>query len=189
MAKKDNKLYKDYIKKYQPEIKKEMKFTSIMQVPKLEKIVINMGLGKGINDKKVISDGQEELSKIAGQHAIITTAKVSNSSFKIREGMPIGVKVTLRNENMYEFLYKLINIALPRIRDFRGVSHKSFDHHGNYSLGINEYIIFPEINLDKVTSMKGMDITIVISQHDKEASYKLLAKLGMPFKNIKRRND
>ncbi len=182
----ESRLFKLYNETIKPELAKELEVKSTMQVPKIEKIVINMGLGKAVNDKKIVQDAVEELTRITGQQAIETYARVSNASFKIREGMPLGVKVTLRGENMYQFLDKLITIALPRIRDFRGVNHKAFDGRGNYSLGISEYIIFPEIDLDKVSTMKGMDIAIVTSARNNDDAYALLAKFGMPFKNIKR---
>ena len=182
----ESRFYDRYLKEIKPQLEKELNVQTIMQVPKLEKIVINMGLGKAVNDKSIVKDAVEELSKIAGQRAIETYARVSNASFKIREGMPLGVKVTLRGEKMYDFLDKLITIALPRIRDFRGVKHKAFDGNGNYSLGISEYIIFPEIDLDKVKSMKGCDISIITSTSSNEEAYKLLEKFGMPFKNIKK---
>ncbi|BDU67760.1 MAG: 50S ribosomal protein L5 [Candidatus Tyloplasma litorale] len=182
----ESRLFKKYNEEIKPALAKELNVKSIMQVPKIEKIVINMGLGKAVNNKKIVQDAVLELSKITGQQAIETYARVSNASFKIREGMALGVKVTLRGENMYNFLDKLITIALPRIRDFRGVNHKAFDGRGNYSLGVPEYIIFPEIDLDKVSTMKGMDIAIVTSASNNEDSYKLLEKFGMPFKNIKR---
>ncbi len=182
----ESRLFSLYNKEIKPNLFKELNFSSVMQVPKLEKIVINMGLGKAINNKNIIKEAVDELTKITGQKAIPTYAKSSNASFKIREGMPIGVKVTLRGEKMYSFLDKLITIALPRIRDFRGTNHKSFDGRGNYTLGVSEFIIFPEIDLDKVNVMKGMDISIITSTKDNEEAYKLLAKFGMPFKNIKR---
>jgi len=182
----ESRFYEKYKKEIKPQLEKELNVKSIMQVPKLEKIVINMGLGKAINDKSIVKDAIEELTKITGQRAIETYARVSNASFKIREGMPLGVKVTLRGEKMYQFLDKLITIALPRIRDFRGVKHKAFDGNGNYSLGISEYIIFPEIDLDKVKVMKGCDISIVTSANSNEDAYKLLEKFGMPFKDIRK---
>lgn len=182
----DSRLYRKYVYEIRPEMLKEHKFSSIMQVPRIQKIVINMGLGKATNDKSVINDALKELSIITGQKAIPTHAKKSNASFKIRQGMSIGVKVTLRGENMYEFLDKLISISLPRIRDFRGIKAKSFDKQGNFSLGIREYIIFPEIELDKVRHMKGCDISIITSSNSVEANYDLLLKMGMPFNNIKR---
>ncbi len=174
-------LYDKYINEVKPKLAKELEVKSIMQVPKIEKVVINMGLGKAVSDKSVVTDAVKELTAITGQQAIATIAKQSNASFKIREGMPIGVKVTLRGQKMYDFLDKLINVSLPRIRDFRGVKPKAFDGEGNYTLGIREYIIFPEIDLDKVRTMKGCDISIVTSSNNKEDNYKLLLYLGMPF--------
>lgn len=177
---------KKYKNEIANELKKELNLSTDMQIPKVQKIVINMGLGKAVNDKSIIQDAVQELAKISGQKPIETYAKKSNASFKLREGMAIGVKVTLRGEKMYSFLEKLINISLPRIRDFRGVNHKSFDGNGNYTLGISEYIIFPEIELDKVKSMKGCDISIITSTSNDEHAYKLLQKFGMPFKNIQK---
>jgi len=170
----EDRLVKNFIKKGSFSGKEEKDFFGNIQRPFRE-----------VN-RKIILPTDEELTKITGQRAIETYARVSNASFKIREGMPLGVKVTLRGEKMYQFLDKLITIALPRIRDFRGVKHKAFDGNGNYSLGISEYIIFPEIDLDKVKSMKGCDITIVTSASSNDDAYKLLEKFGMPFKNIKR---
>ncbi len=167
--------------KIRPELKNELGFSSVMQVPTIKKVVINMGLGKATTDKSIIKDALEELTKISGQLAVSTKSKKSNASFKIREDMPIGVKVTLRGHKMYDFLEKLLKISLPRIRDFRGVSSRSFDGRGSYSLGIKEFIIFPEIDLDKVRHMKGADITIVTSAKKDEHAYILLKKLGMPF--------
>ncbi|NOQ50181.1 MAG: 50S ribosomal protein L5 [Mycoplasmataceae bacterium] len=180
----NSRLYDRYIKEIKPELYKELHLKSIMQVPKLEKIVVNMGLGKAVNDKSIVTDAVAELTRITGQKATTTYAKASNASFKLRAGMPIGVKVTLRGEKMYAFLDKLITIGLPRIRDFRGVKPKAFDGRGNYTLGISEYIIFPEIDLDKVRSMKGADITIVTSAKTNEQAYALLKKIGMPFKDM-----
>ena len=182
----NSRIYEKYNNEIKPQLFKELGVKSIMQVPKLEKIVINMGLGKAVNDKGVVKDGVEELTKIAGQKAIATYARFSNASFKIREGMPIGVKVTLRGEKMYSFLDKLITIALPRIRDFRGIKSNAFDGRGNYSLGISEYIIFPEIDLDKVKVMKGCDITLVTSTTNNEHALALLTKFGLPFKHLKK---
>lgn len=168
----------------------DLNLSTPMLAPKLDKIVINMGLGKAVNDKKIINDAQEELTAIVGQKVIHTFARQSNASFKIRQGMAIGVKVTLRGENMYNFLDKLISIALPRIRDFRGVSPKSFDVQGNFTLGIKEHIIFPEIDFDKVSLMKGMDITFVTSRNtDKVGAKALLTAFGMPFADVKREED
>lgn len=174
-------LYELYKSQIRPTLQKELNLSSIMEVPKISKIVVNMGLGEATGDKSVIKDGVEELTKILGQLAVATKSKKSNASFKIREDMLIGVKATLRGKKMYDFLYKLINVSLPRIRDFRGVSPKSFDGQGNYSLGIKEFIIFPEIDLDKVRHMKGCDITIVTSTKNDEHTFKLLEKMGMPF--------
>lgn len=182
-------MFKLYNEEIKPALAKELEVKTIMQVPKITKIVINMGLGKAVNDKKIIKDAVEELSAITGQKVIETYARVSNSSFKVREGMAIGVKVTLRGENMYNFLDKLITIALPRIRDFRGVKHKAFDGRGNFSMGISEFIIFPEVDFDKISSMKGMDISIVTSAHNDEDAFALLAKFGMPFKNLKKEEE
>lgn len=177
----NSKIYTQYIKEIRPALAKELNVSSIMEVPKIEKIVVNMGLGEATGDKSVIKDAVEELTRITGQLAAITKSKKSNASFKIREEMPIGVKVTLRGQKMYDFLNKLLNVGLPRIRDFRGVSAKSFDGRGNYSLGIKEFIIFPEIDLDKVRHMKGMDITIVTSSENDKFTFELLKKMGMPF--------
>ena len=181
-----SKLFEKYNNEIKSELAKELEVKSSMQVPKLEKIVVNMGIGKGVSDKSIVADAVKELTKITGQQAIETYARKSNASFKLREGMAIGVKVTLRGQNMYNFLDKLITIALPRIRDFRGVKHKAFDGNGNYTLGISEFIIFPEIELDKVKVMKGCDITIITSSSDNDAAYALLTKFGMPFKDMKR---
>lgn len=181
MAKQKTFLHQQYDDKIKNELKKELNLKTIMAVPHLEKIVINMGLGKAVNDKSIVNEAKKELAIITGQIPIITYAKKSNASFKIREGMPIGLKVTLRKEKMYDFLDKLINFALPRIRDFRGLKETSFDGRGNYTLGINEIIIFPEIELDKVRFMKGMDITIVTSTKDNKKAFLLLQKFKMPF--------
>jgi len=184
-----SRIYDKYLNEIKPQLASELDIKSIMEVPKLEKIVINMGLGKAVNDKSIVKDAVEELSKISGQRAVETYARFSNASFKIREGMPLGVKVTLRGEKMYSFLDKLITIALPRIRDFRGIKDKAFDGKGNYSLGVSEYIIFPEIDLDKVKFMKGCDITIVTSAKNNEDAFALLVKFGMPFKNQKKEEE
>lgn len=152
-----------------------------MQIPKLEKIVINMGLGEAVKDSKVVKLAQEELSLIAGQKAVVTKAKKSVATFKLRDGMPIGVKVTLRRDQMYEFLDRLVNIAMPRIRDFRGLNGKSFDGRGNYNMGLKEQIVFPEIDYDRIDAVRGMDITFVTSANDDEHAKALLAGFGMPF--------
>ncbi|MEX0883611.1 MAG: 50S ribosomal protein L5 [Cyclobacteriaceae bacterium] len=166
-----------------PELKDKFQFTSIMQVPKLEKIVINKGIGAAVADKKLVDQGVEELSIITGQRAVATKAKISISNFKLRDGMPIGAKVTLRGYRMYEFLDRLVSVALPRVRDFKGISDKGFDGRGNYTLGVTEQIIFPEISIDKVNRISGMDITLVTSTNSDEEAYALLKSLGMPFIN------
>ncbi|WP_368486254.1 50S ribosomal protein L5 [Spiroplasma sp. DGKH1] len=173
---------KRYKEEILPELFKEQGYQSIMQVPKVTKIVINVGAGDATHNSKAIEDVVSELSLIAGLRPVVTLAKGSIASFKLREGMPIGAKVTLRGKKMYQFLDKLINIALPRVRDFRGVSKDAFDGRGNYSLGIKEQIIFPEIDYDKVKKIRGMDITIVTSANKNEDAYALLKKMGMPFK-------
>ena len=156
-------------------------YSSVMQVPKMEKIVINIGVGDAVSNSKLLDDAVEELTLIAGQKPVITKAKKSIAGFKLREGMPIGCKVTLRGEKMYEFLDKLVNISLPRVRDFRGVPKNSFDGRGNYTLGIKEQLIFPEIKYDKVDKLRGMDIVFVTTAKTDEEGHELLAQLGMPF--------
>ena len=152
-----------------------------MQVPKIKKIAINQGLGAAVNDKKLIQAGVDELTLIAGQKAVSTKAKKSISNFKLREGMPIGAKVTLRGDMMYEFLDRLISVAIPRVRDFRGLNNKGFDGNGNYTLGVKEQIIFPEISIDKINKVTGMNITIVIDSNTDKESFELLKAFGMPF--------
>jgi len=166
-----------------PKLKEQFKYKSVMQVPKIEKIAINQGLGAAITDKKLMETALEELALIAGQKAISTIAKKAISNFKLREGMKIGAKITLRGNKMYEFLERLISIGLPRVRDFRGISTKSFDGRGNFTLGIKEQIIFPEIDIDKVNKILGMDITIVTTASTDEEGKALLKEIGMPFKN------
>jgi large subunit ribosomal protein L5 len=180
---------------YQPilktKYKKEMiaalmdkfQYKSVMQVPKLTKICLSQGVGLATSDKKLVDNAISEMTLIAGQKAVKTKAKKSVSNFKLREGMPIGARVTLRNDNMYEFLNKLVSIALPRVRDFRGINNKSFDGHGNFTMGITEQIIFPEINLDKIPRITGMDITFVTNAKTDEEALELLKLLGIPFKN------
>ena len=165
-----------------PALKEEFGYTNIMQVPKLEKIVLNMGLGEAVQNPKIVEGAVEELTRIAGQKAVVTKAKKSIAGFKLREGMPIGCRVTLRGERMYDFLSKLVNIALPRVRDFRGMSPKWFDGRGNYSLGVKEQIIFPEIDYDKIDKIKGLNITIVTSASTDDEGRALLRLMGMPFK-------
>ena len=171
-----------YRNKVVPELMKEFGYKNIMQVPKLEKIVINMGLGEAVRDIKVIDSAMKDLSAITGQKPVVTRAKKSIASFKLRAGMPIGCKVTLRGARMYEFLDRLINFAMPRIRDFKGVSDKGFDGKGNYTLGIKEQIIFPEVDYDKVDKIRGMNITINTTAKTDEEGKALLKQLGMPFK-------
>jgi len=171
--------------KYESEMKKalmeEFKYSSIMQVPHLEKIVINVGVGDALTDNKALDSVVSEIAQITGQHPVVTKAKKSIASFKLREGQGIGCKVTLRGVRMYEFLDRLVTIALPRVRDFRGVSKNSFDGHGNYTLGIKEQLIFPEIDYDKVNKIRGMDIVIVTTAKSDNEAYSLLKLLGMPF--------
>lgn len=170
-----------YGKEIVPALKEKFEYTSVMQVPKVTKVVINKGIGAAVADKKLVDIGVEELTTITGQKAVATIAKNSISNFKLREGMPIGARVTLRGEKMYEFMDRLLNIALPRVRDFRGVKDKGFDGRGNYTLGVKEQIIFPEISIDKVNKINGMDITFVTTAKTDEESYELLKALGMPF--------
>ncbi len=164
-----------------PGLIERFKFTSLMQVPKLLKISINRGVGKATEDKKLVDASVQELTAITGQHAVATISRKSISNFKLREGMPIGARVTLRSNNMWEFLDRLISVAMPRIRDFRGISLKSFDGRGNYTLGIKEQIIFPEIDIDKTNFISGMDITFVTSATIDEEAFELLKALGLPF--------
>ncbi len=172
-----------YLTEIVPQLKDKFQYTSVMQVPRIEKISINKGIGDAVSDKKLVDMGVEELSTITGQKAVPTIAKKSVSNFKLREGMPIGARVTLRGDKMYEFMDRLMNVALPRVRDFRGVNDKGFDGRGNYTLGVKEQIIFPEISIDKVTRISGMNITFVTSANSDEESYELLKAFGMPFSN------
>ena len=176
-----NRLQEKYTKEVTPALMEKFQYTSIMQAPKIEKVVINMGIGDAIQNPKALEEAVAELTQIAGQKPVITKAKKSIANFKLREGMPIGCKVTLRGERMYEFLDKLFNISLPRVRDFRGVSKTAFDGRGNYTLGVKEQIIFPEINFDKVQIVRGMDIVIVTTAKSNEEGYALLEGMGMPF--------
>lgn len=178
-------LKKKYKEEIVPSLKKEFGYNTIMQVPQLEKIVLNQGIGQAVADKKLVENAQEELSLIAGQKAVQTVSKKDISNFKLRRSMPIGVKVTLRKDKMYEFLERLINVALPRIRDFRGISSK-LDGRGNYTLGITEHIIFPEIDIDKITKIFGLEVTFVTSANSDEEALALLKEFGLPFKNIKK---
>ena len=172
-----------YYKEAVPKLLETFQYKNIMQVPKLQKVVLNMGLGEAIQNIKLLESASEELKIIAGQHPVITRAKKSIAAFKLREGMPIGCMVTLRRTRMYDFFYKLVNTALPRVRDFRGISGKAFDGRGNYSLGVKEQIIFPEIDYDKIDKIKGLNISIVTSAKTDEEGKELLRLLGMPFRN------
>jgi large subunit ribosomal protein L5 len=172
-----------YLKDVVPALKEKFQYSSVMQVPKLTKIVLNKGIGAAVADKKLVDQGVEELSLITGQRAVATKSKIAVSNFKLREDMPIGAKVTLRGEKMYEFLDRLTTVALPRVRDFKGISDKGFDGRGNYTLGVTEQIIFPEISIEKVTKITGMDITFVTSAATDEEALALLKALGMPFVN------
>ena len=175
-------LVEKYKKEISPELQKRFSYKSVMQVPKLEKIVINMGVGSAVTDPKNLDEATRDLETITGQKASVRTAKKSISNFKLREGMKIGVMVTLRRERMYEFLDRLISIALPRVRDFRGIPDKSFDGRGNYTLGLKEQIIFPEINTDRVTKILGMDITFVTTAKSDNEAFELLSAFGVPFR-------
>ncbi len=170
-----------FLNEVTPALMQKFNYTSVMQVPKIEKVVINMGVGDAVSNSKVLDNAVEDMQKIAGQKPVITKAKKSIATFRLREGMPIGVKVTLRGERMYYFLDKLFNIALPRVRDFRGVSTKAFDGRGNYTLGLKEQLIFPEIEYDKIDKTRGMDIVIVTTAGTDEEARELLNQLGMPF--------
>jgi large subunit ribosomal protein L5 len=172
-----------------PALMKKFAYKSVMQAPKLEKICVNRGVNGAVADKKMVDVAIEELTMITGQKAVPTMSKKDISNFKLRKGMPIGARVTLRGEKMYEFLDRLIAVALPRVRDFKGISDKAFDGRGNYTLGVTEQIIFPEIDIDKVNKITGMDITFVTSAGSNEEAYELLKEMGMPFKNIKKDNN
>jgi len=178
-----------YQKDVVPALQEKFQFKSIMQVPRITKICINRGIGSAVADKKLVDNGVDELTIITGQKAVPTIAKRSVSNFKLREGMPIGAKVTLRGERMYEFMDRLLTVALPRVRDFKGINDKGFDGRGNYTLGIKEQIIFPEISIDKIKSISGMDITFVTTAENDEQSYELLKAFGMPFTNAKKQNN
>ena len=179
-------LQKKYMDEIVPGLTEKFKYKSVMQVPKLEKIAINQGIGAALADKKLIDVGIAEMSSITGQKAVATISKRDVSNFKLRKGNPIGVRVTLRGVKMYEFLDRLVSVALPRVRDFRGISDKGFDGRGNYSFGITEQLIFPEINIDKVTKINGMDVTFVTSAKTDAEAFALLKEFGLPFKNQKK---
>ena len=176
-----NRLQEKYVKEIKPALIKKHAYSSAMECPKVAKIIINMGVGEAVSEPKQLEDAVADLTMISGQKPIITKAKKSIANFKLRENTPIGCKVTLRGERMYDFLDKLINISLPRVRDFRGVSNTAFDGRGNYTLGIREQIIFPEIEYDKVSKVRGMDIVIVTTAKTNEEARELLTELGMPF--------
>jgi large subunit ribosomal protein L5 len=175
-------LEEKYEKEVVPALQKEFKYKNPMQLPRIEKVVLNMGLGEAIQNIKILEQAQAEMAIIAGQKPVITRAKKSIAAFKLREGMPIGCRVTLRKRRMFDFLNKLMNVALPRVRDFRGVSDKSFDGRGNYSLGIREEIIFPEIDYDKIEKVKGLNVAIVTTARTDEEAKFLLREMGMPFR-------
>ena len=179
-----SRLLEEYKNQIQKDLKLKLGLKNIYEVPKINKIILNMGVGEGKEDSKLIDKALEDLSLISGQRAVKTKSKKAISGFKIRAGMPLGVKVTLRNKIMYEFLDRLVNIAIPRIRDFRGLNIKSFDGNGNFSMGIKEHVIFPEINFDKVDKIRGMDITICTSAKNNEEALELLRSFNMPFKEI-----
>jgi large subunit ribosomal protein L5 len=179
-------LQKKYQEEVVPALKAKFGYKTIMQVPRLTKICLNQGVKGSVADKKLVDDAVKEMTAIAGQKAVPTISKKDISNFKLRKNMPIGARVTLRGQNMYEFLDRLISISLPRVRDFKGINDKSFDGRGNYTFGVTEQIIYPEIDIDKVNRISGMDITFVTTAQSNEEAYELLKELGMPFKNIKK---
>ncbi len=170
-----------YISEITPALMKKFNYKTVMQVPRVDKVVINMGLGEAVQNTKILDSAVADIQLIAGQRPVITRAKKSIAGFKLRDGMPIGAKVTLRGERMYHFIDKLVNISLPRVRDFRGVSSKSFDGRGNYTLGLKEQLMFPEIDYDKIDKLRGMDIVFVTTAKTDEEAFELLSQLGMPF--------
>ncbi len=175
-------LKEHYEKELRPKLKEKFNLTNEMDIPKVEKVVLNMGLGEAVQNPKIVDKAVNDLTLIAGQRAVVTRAKKSIATFKLREGMPIGGRVTLRKDRMYDFLSKLMNIALPRVRDFRGVSPKGFDGNGNFSMGVTEHLIFPEIDYDQIDKVRGFNITIVTSAKSDEMGRELLSLMGMPFK-------
>jgi large subunit ribosomal protein L5 len=177
-----NRLQEKYRKEITPSLMEKFNYSSIMETPKISKIVINIGAGDAVQNPKVLDNAVDELTQITGQKPVVTRAKKSIATYKLREGMPIGCKVTLRGQRMYDFLDKLITIALPRVRDFRGINPKGFDGRGNYTLGVKEQLIFPEINYDKVSKIRGMDIVIVTSANTDQEAFELLSQFGMPFR-------
>ncbi len=180
-------------KKYKDEVvsalMKKFGYKTVMQVPRLEKICLNQGVKGSVSDKKLIDDAVKEMTTVTGQKAVPTLSKKDISNFKLRKAMPIGTRVTLRGVNMYDFMDRLVSISLPRVRDFKGINEKSFDGRGNYTMGVTEQIIFPEIDIDKITRISGMDITFVTTAKTNEEAYELLKELGMPFKNMKREEE
>ncbi len=177
-----------YENECRPQLQQELGYKNAMEIPRLEKIVLNMGLGEAVQNPKIVEKAVAELTRIAGQKAVVTRARKSIATFKLREGMPIGARVTLRHDRMYDFFSKLVNIALPRVRDFRGISPKGFDGNGNYSMGITEHIIFPEVDYDKIDKIRGLNVTIVTSAKTDDEGRALLKTLGMPFKEKKSGN-
>jgi large subunit ribosomal protein L5 len=177
-----NRFQEKYVNEIVPALMEKFNYNSVMEVPSIEKVVINMGVGEAVQNAKVLDNAVEELNALSGQKPVITKAKKSIAGFKLREGMPIGAKVTLRKSRMYDFLDKLVSVSLPRVRDFRGVSSKAFDGRGNYTLGVREQLIFPEVNYDKVDKVRGMDIVIVTTAKTDEEARELLALFGMPFR-------
>jgi large subunit ribosomal protein L5 len=178
-------LKKQYKDEITPALMKQFEFKNVMQVPRLVKICLNQGMGSAITDKKLLETGVVEMTSIAGQKAVTTKSKTDISNFKLRRGVPIGIRVTLRGDNMYEFLDRLVSVSIPRIRDFKGISDKGFDGRGNYTFGVPEQIIFPEIDLDKVAKMNGMDVTFVTTAKNDKEAYALLKEFGLPFKSQK----
>lgn len=179
-------LQQKYVQDAAPALMKKFGYTTVMQVPKLEKICVNRGVNGAVSDKKMIDTAVDELTNITGQKAVATMSKKDISNFKLRKNMPIGARVTLRGIKMYEFLDRLVSVALPRVRDFKGINNKSFDGRGNYTLGVTEQIIFPEIDIDKVSKITGMDITFVTTAKNDEQAFELLKQLGLPFKGVKK---
>ena len=182
-----NSLVEKYSNEIAPAMNKKFNYDSVMEIPKIDKIVLNMGVGDAVSNAKNLDEAVEELTLISGQKPLITKAKKSIANFRLREGMSIGAKVTLRGDRMYDFLYKLINVSLPRVRDFRGISSRSFDGRGNYTLGIKEQLIFPEIDYDKVNRVRGLDVVIVTTAKTDEEARELLTEFGMPFRSEERR--
>lgn len=181
-----SRLQKKYMDEVVPALMKKFGYKTVMQCPRLEKICLNQGVKGSVSDKKLIDDAVAEMSTISGQKAVPTLSKKDISNFKLRKAMPIGTRVTLRARNMYDFMDRLVSISLPRVRDFKGINDKSFDGRGNYTMGVTEQIIFPEINIDKINRISGMDITFVTTARTNEEAYELLKELGMPFKNAKK---